>query len=104
MRSIVSTASVATGSRPRIADILSASGRSTLRFRQDVRVEDVRASRSGGQDVRDPKPSPCSSRQRVRESGLQSWRVSLTISKHRAAEADDPAMILIDKENTFERV
>ena len=36
--------------------------------------------------------------------GLQSRSTGLTISENRAAEADGPAVILIDKEETFERV
>ena len=40
----------------------------------------------------------------IHELRFQSWRASLTVGKHRAAEADGPAMILIDKEKTFEGV
>ena len=36
--------------------------------------------------------------------GLESWRAGLTIAKHCAAEADGPAVILIDKEKSFEGV
>jgi hypothetical protein len=38
----------------RIADILSASGRSRLQTAEQIFGEIIRATRSGGQDVRDP--------------------------------------------------